>query len=199
MQNLADGLESVQRSKDETIIEDLMARRDGDEEEDYKPTVSLLGKGETVRFQSGPSLSIAGIGIQAGLINKGLGVFLEYSDGRSSGTDALKGVKRSSLGLFSQFQAKALESLIWTLELGAGTEKTVAEAKAGNEQLEISGIHISYRLGIGLRFTDHFTIDFGPMGSQFYEQDRKEDEGLSSLKLKPSFLNGAYARLNYTL
>ncbi len=196
LKNLMEGIQAAQKSRDQEMIQALMGRDDEDED-DMHALLGVAIRGENLQVDQ-KGQTIAELALQLGFLQDHKGAFLEFMQGERSSQGELRSIKRQSLGLQGLWQARALDSLLWRLELGGGQERTLVEMRDNAGQLKVQGFYLALRVGVGLILRDAFTLDLGPQGRYFMEQ-KSEGEGLlKDASLSADFFDGFYLRLGFS-
>lgn len=170
LKTLENGLEAAQREKDQEVIQELVARSEQDEEHPLKGLVALYLKGDRAQLSNGFKKSINGFGIQMGFLDDTVGAVIDgglltwKGDG-----EEFKSAQRYFYGLNMIFRARALESLLWFLELGAGKEKTSYEGTTDATYFHSDGIYATLAPGVGIELSEFASLNIGVSWRWFFE------------------------------
>lgn len=198
VQNLEDGLSAAQREKDQSVIEELIARNEEEDERDTKGLFALFGKGDRTAVSSGWRQTISGGGIQLGFLKDNVGAYAEWAQLSWSGTgsDITKAV-RTNYGLSMLFRANALDALLWFFEMGGGKEKSAFTGVGDEDTLEVDGAYIHLSPGIGLELSEYVSMNAGIGWRWFFESSSSQTGTLKGVSLKNS--NGPSLMLRATV
>ena len=166
---LDQGLAASRREKNQAIIEELVARNEGDEEAVKQGLIGISGRGSKAALKSGWSQSLVGFGLQLGFMAKEKGVLLEGSQLNWKGAGMVTAANKTSYGINMFFRAKALESLIWIGELGAGREINTLTGNGGGDSMTVTGMYVTVRPAVGVELAEYFTLDLGFQFNWFFE------------------------------
>ncbi len=195
LQTLKDGLLAAQRIKDQQVIDELLVREDADENEsNTTPFIGILGLAERQMLRDYQQKSLVAIGGEFGIKQSDFRAYIEYTTASRSGSTGLPSSERKSLSVGAGFQAKALERLLWTLDLGAGQ---LEESYNLDDRSKFTsrGLDLIFRIGVGTEISEHLQFDIGPQLRLYYEQSSKGTGLLEFAELHSTPFTGALARL----
>ncbi|MCX6124815.1 MAG: hypothetical protein NTV34_08705 [Proteobacteria bacterium] len=185
LKNLEEGIAAAQREKDQTVIEELVARKEDDEgASDKFGLIGLYGKGDRTGVSLGAGRSwkqtISGAGVQLGFLSSNVGAYAELGQLTWSGSseDVTRAI-RTHYGLGMLFRANALDALLWFFEIGGGKEKSTIDGDGSGGSLAVDGSYIHVSPGIGVELSDFFTLNMGVGWRWFFESSHN---GTGSLK-----------------
>ena len=81
------------------------------------------------------------------------------------------------------FRARALESLLWYLEIGGGKEKTIYSGIDANTKISEDGLYTSLAPGMGLELAEFVTLNVALSWRWFFDS-ATERNGVNSNNLK---------------
>lgn len=160
VKNLNEGLAASQREKDRAIIDELVARKEDDDDEDTRGVIAIFARGDRLRL-NGWSQTVAGGGLQLGFRRDSIGVLAELGKLTWSGSGDVTKAERTNYGLNMQFRARALESLLWFLTVGGGAEESKFQGTAGEDRMLVKGLYVSLGPAVGLEVNDYLSMDLG--------------------------------------
>lgn len=201
VRNLDDGIAAAQREKDQAMIDELVARKEEDESEDIRGTISLFGRGDRMRLNTGWGQTVAGGGLQLGFLRNGIGVNAEIGrlSWQGQGDSSVKSAQRTNYGLNMEFRAKALESLLWLFEIGGGKDDSKFKGQSPDDSLSISGVYVSVGPGVGLEVNDNVTMNLAVSWRWFFEQSSSKSGTLSDASMSASNIPGLTLRATLQL
>jgi hypothetical protein len=184
LKTLDEGLEAAQREKDQEVIEELVARNEDDEEGKVKGVFALYGKGDRAQLNDGFKQTISGFGLQLGFLDHNVGAVVDAGilSWRGSG-ERWKKAQRTHYGINMLFRARALESLLWYLEIGGGKEKTIYSGIDANTKISEDGLYTSLAPGMGLELAEFVTLNVALSWRWFFDSST-ERNGVNSNNLK---------------
>ncbi len=166
---LDEGLASSRRAKNQAIIEELVARNEDDDDSEKQGLIGVSGRSSKAALKSGWSQSLVGFSLQLGFMAKEKGVLLEGSQLKWKGTGKVSAASKTTYGINMFFRAKALESLIWIGELGAGREINTLDGVQSGDSMTVTGMYVTVRPSVGIELSETFTLDLGLHFDWFFE------------------------------
>ena len=184
LKSLETGISAAQAERDQAIIEELVARSEDDEDKDVFGIVAAYGKGDRMRIDTGWSQTVAGVGLQLGVLKDNIGAVadLGYLSWTGSSQDVTRAT-RLNLGLSMLFRAHALDSLLWLMEIGGGKERSTVRGNTDDDSLEVEGLYASISPGIGLELTEFLSLNLSIGWRWFFESSSSRSGALKDVSM----------------
>ncbi|MCX6117761.1 MAG: hypothetical protein NT027_09480 [Proteobacteria bacterium] len=186
VQSLEDGIASAEREKDLEVIEELVARKENDEDDTVYGLLAIYGKGDRTQLSTGWRQTISGGGLQVGMLSDSVGAAAEYGLLTWSGEGELKSAKRTNYGLNMMFRAKAMESLLWFFEIGGGREINEFQGEKTEDKLKSTGVYAHITPGVGLELAEFFSLNLGVGWRWYFESSSTGEGALTTVNMSDS-------------
>jgi hypothetical protein len=188
VKNLENGLAHAQRSKDEKIIEELMSKEDLDDQTDTRGHLSAFASTSSVRVsgnQASLRQNLVGFGVEAGMMLENVGAYFFASRAMwngSSGKEALfyKKAQSTDIGLGMNLRAKALDQLLWGLQIAVARQTlefelmdSLGSQSDHSQKFKSTGLNMSISPSMGILVSDLVEITLGPVWGWYSESDRE--------------------------